>query len=276
MNENAEEYTASFGLQWLRHSKTQLDSFTGIKLSEERLFASTGWPRDMRGQRILEAGCGAGRFTEILCQTGAEVIAFDASVAVEANRANNGHYKNLTVLRADIFRLPLLKASFDKVLCLGVLQATPDPEEAFHSLAQFLKPGGQIVADVYRKSLTTLLCWKYALRPLTKRLPPELLYRIIVGSAPVLVPATAALRRLGGPALARLSPMVEYSRFGLSPEINFDWAVLDTFDMYSPRYDRPQSVAEVRRWLARAGLEGEAFAGGNGVIVRGYTPRVAS
>jgi SAM-dependent methyltransferase len=272
MSEGAEGYTESFGMQWLRHSRTQLDSFTGLKLSEERLFATTGWPRDMRGQRILEAGCGAGRFTEILCKTGAAVTAFDASVAVEANRRNNGHYQNLALLRADILNPPFAEGSFEKVLCLGVLQHTPDPEASFHSLVRFVKPGGEIVADVYRKSLTALMCWKYLLRPVTRRLPPQLLYNVISASAPIFVPITAALRRLGGPALARLSPMVEYSRFGLASEVNFDWAVLDTFDMYSPRYDRPQSVPGAKKWLERAGLEGEVFPGGNGVIIRARIP----
>ena len=55
----AENYARSFGLQWNRHRQTQLDSRVGKPISENRLFQTTGWPRDMRGARILEAGSGA-------------------------------------------------------------------------------------------------------------------------------------------------------------------------------------------------------------------------
>src|SRR6187397_1731582 len=45
-----------------------------------------------RGRVVLEAGCGAGRFTELLLAGGARVVAFDLSRAVEANRENCGHW----------------------------------------------------------------------------------------------------------------------------------------------------------------------------------------
>src|SRR4051794_25543186 len=51
-----ERYTESFGLQWNVHRKTQLDSFTGLPLSRNRLFEVSGWVDDLRGQTILEAG----------------------------------------------------------------------------------------------------------------------------------------------------------------------------------------------------------------------------
>ena len=56
-----ENYSSSFGLQWNRHRRTQLDSEIGQPISEKRLFQATGWPRELRGTRILEAGSGAGR-----------------------------------------------------------------------------------------------------------------------------------------------------------------------------------------------------------------------
>jgi SAM-dependent methyltransferase len=173
----ADNYSQSFGLQWNRHRRTQLDSAVGRPISEQRLYQASGWPRDLRGQRILEAGSGAGRFTEVLCRTGADIYSFDYSSAVDANRQNNGAQPNLRLFQADIFRNPLPEAWFDHVLCLGVLQHTPDPERAFRSLARHVKPGGDLVIDVYRRSLAAALQWKYVLRPLTKRLEPSRLRR---------------------------------------------------------------------------------------------------
>ena len=87
----SESYTAAFGLQWNLHSQTQLDSRTGATLSRDRLERCLGRPlRDLAGLRVLEAGCGAGRFTELLVNAGALVHAVDMSSAVDANRRNIG------------------------------------------------------------------------------------------------------------------------------------------------------------------------------------------
>ena len=148
-----QNYAKSFGLQWNRHRRTQLDSAVGKPVSETRLFQSTGWPRDLRGLRVLEAGSGAGRFTEVLCRTGAALYSFDYSSAVDVNALNNGANGNLRLFQADIRCVPLPEAWFDHVLCLGVLQHTPDPALSFLSLARHVKPGGDLVVDVYRRSL---------------------------------------------------------------------------------------------------------------------------
>jgi uncharacterized protein YbaR (Trm112 family) len=76
-------YAASFGFQWQAHARDQLDSATGTTISRTRLFKGTQWPERMPGELILEAGCGSGRFTEVLLSTGAEVISFDYSAAAE-------------------------------------------------------------------------------------------------------------------------------------------------------------------------------------------------
>ena len=269
----AENYSKSFGLQWNRHRRTQLDSSVGKPISETRLFQATGWPREMRGRRILEAGSGAGRFTEILCRTGAAVYSFDYSSAVDANALNNGSNANLRLFQGDLLAIPLPEAWFDHVLCLGVLQHTPDPKASFLNLARHVKPGGDIVIDVYRRSLAARLQWKYLLRPLTRAMDSVRLQKIVDKAVPLLVAPTRWLRRIAGRAGARLSPIVEYSHLDLTPEQNLQWALLDTFDMYAPAYDLPQSRAEVRRWFAEARFEKvEVFDGPNGIVGRGRRP----
>lgn len=266
----ADNYAGSFGFQWNKHRQTQLDSHTGLSISRNRLFEVTQWSPRLDGQRVLEAGSGAGRFTEMLVTTGAQVYSFDYSSAVEANYANNGHNANLCLFQGDIFNIPLREASFDKVLCLGVIQHTPDPQAAFASLARQVRPGGELVIDVYAKRLLSLLHWKYVLRPLTRRMGKERLYRIICKAVPLLLPIAVGLRRTIGPAGARLMPILEYSNLKLPPELNEEWAILDTFDMYSPAHDHPQSLATVRHWFKSAGFSGmEVRYGQNGVVGRG-------
>jgi SAM-dependent methyltransferase len=269
----ASNYSDSFGFQWNRHRRTQLDSWIGKPISENRLFETTAWPREMPGVRILEAGSGAGRFTEILCRTGATIYSFDYSDAVEANAQNNGSCTNLRLFQADVLAIPLPEAWFDHVLALGVLQHTPDPKASFLNLARHVKPGGDIVVDVYRLSLASLMHWKYLLRPLTRLMAPDTLYGLVKTMVAMLLGPTRALRRLAGRAGARLSPIVEYSHLGLTPEQNLEWAILDTFDMYAPAHDQPQTAAEVRRWFEQAGLaEVEVFNGYNGIVGRGRRP----
>ncbi|MDR5639475.1 MULTISPECIES: hypothetical protein [unclassified Thermosynechococcus] len=54
--DSSQNYTQSFGLQWNKFSKTQIDD-TDQKQSETRFFATTNWqPEELAGKSILEAG----------------------------------------------------------------------------------------------------------------------------------------------------------------------------------------------------------------------------
>ncbi len=265
-----DNYSQSFGFQWTIHRRTQLDSYTGLQVTRKRLFDVTGWPTDLSGQMILEAGSGAGRFTEILLETGAEVFSFDYSCAVEANRENNGACERLRLFQGDLRNLPLERGAFDKVICLGVLQHTPAPESAFKSLSEMVRPGGELVVDVYRRDVLALLQWKYILRPITRRMSQPALYRIVSRAVLFLSPVAKVMRKIGGRAGARMVPIVEYSHLGLSEEQNLQWAILDTFDMYSPSYDYPQSRQTLERWYAESGfVDVSVRPGPNGLVGKG-------
>jgi hypothetical protein len=59
----------------------------------------------------------------------------------------------------------------------------------------------------------------------------------------------------------------------LTPEELVAWAVLDTYDALSPRYDNPQTVESVREWCDAAGLvDADVRYGGNGVLVNARRP----
>jgi SAM-dependent methyltransferase len=269
----AEDYAGSFGMQWKTHRKTQLDSYTGLPLSRNRLYQATGWGTDLAGQTVLEVGSGAGRFTEVLVTTGAKILSFDLSAAVDANYANNGRHGNLSIFQADIRNIPVAEESMDKVLCLGVIQHTPDPEATFCELSKYVRPGGQLVIDVYPARLRSLISWKYLLRPITKRMDREQLYSLVSQSTPKLIPLSAVLYRFLGKIGPRMLPILQYNHFGLSPELNREWAILDTFDMYSPTYDRPQTRHTVKRWFTEVNFVDVSVEYGSiGIIGRGRRP----
>lgn len=254
-----ENYAGNFGLQWNRFRRTQLDSNSGTSISRRRFFETTGWSDgDLRGRRVLDVGCGAGRFAEIALSTGARVIAVDYSSAVEACRDNLLHNDSLDVVQADVYHLPFPRASFDFVYCLGVLQHTPDPARAFRSLCDQLAPEGRISVDVYPR-LPLLFLWpKYWLRPWTRRMETARLLALVERFVPWLLPISDAVAAVPviGRKLRYAVPVMNHrlSLPELSREQVREWAVLDTFDMLSPAYDQPQTEATVREWLARADL----------------------
>jgi SAM-dependent methyltransferase len=254
-----DNYAASFGLQWNHFRQTQLDSHSGVPITRDRFFASTRWaPERLRGRRVLDLGCGSGRFAEIALSTGAHVVAVDYSRAADACQLNLGSHPNLDVVQASVYDLPFAPGTFDFVYCLGVLQHTPDPEGAFRALARQLAPGGHIAVDLYPKFWRNLIWPKYWIRPITARIAPARLFGLVQRLVPVLLPVSRVLGR--APAIGRwlrhAVPVSNYEGvYPLDERQLREWAVLDTFDMWSPIHDHPQSAVTVDRWLAEAGLD---------------------
>ena len=254
-----DNYAESFGFQWNRFRKTQLDSNTGIPVSRNRFVEYSGWsPEELKGKRVLDIGCGAGRFTEIALEFGARVVALDYSSAVDACRANFPDEKRLEVVQGDIYHLPFEPATFDYVYCFGVLQHTPDPAGAFMSLPRQLRDGGKLAIDVYPRLLRNLLWSKYYLRWWTRRLGPERLLAMVRWIVKYLLPLSIAVGRIPllGRRLKYLIPVANYAGvYPLSKEQLKDWAILDTYDMLSPAHDHPQSARTVRGWFEEADMK---------------------
>jgi SAM-dependent methyltransferase len=274
-----ENYASGFGLEWSAHARTQYDSYSGLRVSEQRFFEQTGWPRNLSGEVILEVGSGSGRFTEQAANTGATVVSLDYSYAVEANYASNGSRANVLIVQADVFAMPFRPAAFDRLFCFGMLQHTPDPARAFAALPRVLRPGGALCVDVYKATLIrALLHTKYYVRPITRRMDPERLYRRVRAWVDLMWPLAGLIRRLPfGCAINWRLLVADYSFLGLQGEMLKEWSYLDTFDMLAPRYDRPVRIGRVRGWAQQAKLHGvEAEYTAHGVVLRATTPAAAS
>jgi len=274
----SEDYAHSWGYQWNLFDKTQLDSHSGNNLSHERFFATTQWPEKMEGQTILEAGCGMGRFTQVALKTGAEIFSFDLSTAVEANFRNNGESNRVHIFQASIYEIPLKKESFDKVFCMGVLQHCPDVRQAFMSLVSFLRPGGEIVIDVYQKHTGLFPPLKYWARPFLTWMGPKGVHRFLSWAIPPAFALKKSLYRipLVGKSIGNLIPIGPVSH---EPKLHFtddeliQVKILSALDMYSPVHDHPQTLDTVSNWFAEAGLvDVHIGTGFNGINARGRKP----
>ena len=269
-------YSSNFGLQWNRFRRTQLDSCTGQPISHDRFYRQSGWRAgELEGRTVLDVGCGAGRFTEVALAAGARVVAMDYSTAVDACRANFASVNRLTVVQGDVYHLPLQPGVFDFVYCFGVLQHTPDVKGAFLALREPLRPGGRVAVDLYPRLRKNVVWPKYWLRPLTKRLPPARLLRLVERMVGGLLPLSLALGRVPaiGRQLRHIVPVANYDGIlPLSPDQNRQWALLDTFDMLAPQYDQPQTPETLRNWFDEAGYAAVEVYRQGLVVGRGRRP----
>ena len=271
-----ENYAQSFGFQWNIYKRTQSDEYSGVDVSRNRFQDETKWPADLNGQLLLEIGCGAGRFTKHALDTRATVVSLDFSDSVEANYELNGQHENLLLIQADIFSMPFKENYFDKAFCFGVLQHTPNPKVAFLKIVKTLKPGGKLASDIYWKSIRRFLHLKYWARPFTNRYDVETLHRHVTAYVDLMWPVVRIMRRtkLGQKFISRF--IAERSDCLLSADdcMLKEWAYLDTFDWFSPSYDKPQTLRTFESWHKDNGLtEIEVRRGFNGLEGRGTKPQ---
>lgn len=104
----------------------------------------------VRGKLVLDAGCGAGRFTRLLARWGACVVALDLSDDAVRRVANEcKDMANVAAVQGDVMRPPLREGSFDYVFSIGVLHHTRNTRRALASIARLVRPGGTLSVWVY-------------------------------------------------------------------------------------------------------------------------------
>jgi SAM-dependent methyltransferase len=269
-------YADAFGLQWKRYRRTQLDSYTGTRISEDRLRRCLGpelWS-SLHGKHVLECGCGAGRFTEVLLGHAAQVTSIDLSTAVEANAANFPPDDAHRVAQADITRLPFEDEQYDIVLCLGVIQHTRSPESTIAALYRHVKPGGSLVIDHYTYSLARLTKASGLFRFYFRRLSPEAGLEATERLVDLLLPLHRKSKGLQL-LLGRVSPVASYYRSypQLNEELQREWSLLDTHDSLTDWYKRLRTRSQIRRKLERLGVQNiNCVRAGTGVEARGRRP----
>ena len=248
----AEKYAGTFGFQWRKYARTQLDNEQSQD-SETTFRRKTGFrPAELRGKLVLDVGCGMGRFADVASRWGARVVGIDLSLAAEVAACNLGHRDSVTIFQADLFSLPFAPESFDYIYSIGVLHHTPRCDEAFKALPRYLKPGGRIAIWVY-SGYNKWYRFSDLYRKITSRLPAQWLHLLCHVAVPLYF-VHYGVRRL--PLVGRLASGLLRYLLPVSLHPNRHWRVLDTFDWYSPRYQSKHTYEEVYRWFEASGLDG--------------------
>jgi len=100
---------------------------------------------DVKGKKILDVGCGTGRFTNILTRMGAKVTAIDPSPEMISYAKRQ--FKECRFEIGDIKNMRFPDDSFDVVVAMRVLIHFHDKKKALEEMVRVVKPGRMVVFD---------------------------------------------------------------------------------------------------------------------------------
>lgn len=102
---------------------------------------------DVRGQSVLDVGCGDGDLAVELSKRGANVVGIDASDAMikAAKQRAEREQVDVEFQVATAQQLPFLPEHFDSVVAVTILCFVQDAPPVFREMARVLRPGGHLV-----------------------------------------------------------------------------------------------------------------------------------
>ncbi len=259
------KYAKSFGDQWNKFAKTQLDT-SNLNQSEARWETEIGWSStDLKGKNIVEFGSGAGRFVDIVSKRNVNlVVGIDITSAVDAAQSNLINRDNVLIIQGNIFSPPLKQNMFDFAYSIGVLHHTPQPELAFKKLISLLNREGSIGLSLYeislfdRPNLNSLmqssieLLWAINLfrveffRFFTTKVPDKLMLYYCMYFIPIL----HYLNKI---------PVLRYLRY-LFPstcykDLPVEWSMCDTNDTYATKIVHMYRHKDIFLWFMRSNIQ---------------------
>ncbi len=97
----------------------------------------------IKNKKVLDMGCGSGRFTNALAQQGCKlaigVDLGDHGLNVAKHFAKDNSIKNVKFIKASVLKLPFKDNSFDFVFCKGVLHHTGNLNKGLLEIKRVLK-----------------------------------------------------------------------------------------------------------------------------------------
>ena len=98
---------------------------------------------DVAGKRVIDVGCGEGRFSRMLAKRGAQCAGIDPTPGLLAAALDKG---GMSPVRAVAEAMPLRDAAFDLAVSYITLVDIEDYAAAIGEMARVLRPGGRLLA----------------------------------------------------------------------------------------------------------------------------------
>lgn len=254
-----EQYAASFGRQWNRWPRLQFESENAggpMAGHTTRMWETiTAAPASLAGARVVEFGCGSGRFLDVVRARGGVAVGLELSSAVEPAAANFASCPDVLVVQGDLLQAPFGSGVFDAGYSIGVLHHTPDPARGLAELARIVRPGGSVACCVYpRKSFYDSRALRNV-RWVHAHLPGRGANRFASAyawlSARLLAPAMwlpgrlPLVKALVRPLRKKVIPWLELPSAA--------WRQLDMYDAITPPIATTHAPEELRAWFDAAG-----------------------
>lgn len=109
----------------------------------------------LRGERVLDVGCGGGLLSEALAREGANVTAIDLAPDLLAVARLHLHESDLQVDYRQVATEDLAAeapASFSVITCMEMLEHVPDPSSVIAACAALLVPGGRLFVSTLNRT----------------------------------------------------------------------------------------------------------------------------
>ena len=230
----------SFDLEHMRYRDSLHLHFTPLLVQQ--------WLEDIKlpaeyfkDKVILDAGCGAGRWTYAMASLGATVVAVDLTDAgVEVTHQATSQLENVVVLQASVLHLPFHPESFDVVVSWGVLHHTPDTKAAFDRLVPLVKRGGTLYIMVYERHNPLKFLVTDTLRWCLRQLPAHLRYR---ACRVFMIRSKRLFYRLSKIMICALYPES-------GDPLEASTAQLGLYDAYAPVFNHLHTREDVSSWFA--------------------------
>ncbi|HSV52869.1 MAG TPA: bifunctional 2-polyprenyl-6-hydroxyphenol methylase/3-demethylubiquinol 3-O-methyltransferase UbiG [Burkholderiaceae bacterium] len=115
----------------------------------------------IRGQRILDVGCGGGILADSMARRGADVLGIDLAskpLKVAQLHALEAHTTGVEYREISAEALATEQpGSFDIVTCMEMLEHVPDPASVVRACASLVKPGGWVFFSTINRSTKSFL-----------------------------------------------------------------------------------------------------------------------